>query len=112
MVRSRPTPQRSSESSGPFCAYVFLYSPLLFKSTKYNKSFYIETLNFDDDIKLYVLHNANPEDSASVEMVLSWLKEKGISQLQSVYLLTQERGMSFQQANYYVMHSKAWNQWQ
>jgi hypothetical protein len=69
----------------------------------------METLDFDEDIKQYVRYNANPEDSASVEMVLSWLKEKGISPSQSRYLLMNERGMSAGQADYYITHSKAWN---
>ena len=69
----------------------------------------MESLNFDKDIKEYVRYNANPDDLASIENVLLWLKEKGISQSQSVYLLNTERGISVQQANYYIMHSKAWN---
>jgi hypothetical protein len=60
-------------------------------------------------IKQYVRHNANPEDSASVEVVIVMVKRKGISQSQSVYLLTSERGMSSKQANYYVTHSKTWS---
>lgn len=68
-----------------------------------------DLLFIKEEIKEYVRANLRKGDEGSIEKVLSYLKENGVAQMQSVFLLTQELDITIHEANRYVMHSKAWN---
>jgi hypothetical protein len=68
-----------------------------------------DLLFIKDEIKDFAKANLKKGDEESIEKVLSYLKENGVAQMQSVFLLIQELEISIHEANRYVMNSRAWN---
>jgi hypothetical protein len=61
----------------------------------------------DEEMRSYFKQNY--KDGQSLENVLIELKERGYSQMQSVFLLIEQLKLSFVEANRIVLNSKAWN---
>ena len=62
----------------------------------------------DEIVKIF-RENYIPNDNESLQIVLKLLKNKGYSQMQSLFLLVQEMEMSFLEANQCILNSSAWN---
>lgn len=53
-----------------------------------------------------ILHTTYNE--LGIEAVIAFLKENGFSQLETVFILTSELNLSFNDANGFVLQSKSW----
>ena len=60
------------------------------------------------DIKEYFRQTYIQNDQEGVQRLLSSLRDKGCSQMQTVFLLYNEAKLSFQDANNIVQNSDAW----
>lgn len=62
-----------------------------------------------NEIRAYFKNNYMAEDANALQEIISYLKNAGCSQMQTVFLLIEEAAFSFKDANLAVMHSNAWN---
>jgi NifB/MoaA-like Fe-S oxidoreductase len=62
----------------------------------------------NDEMKFFFRNNYN-NDEESLQKTLVDLKQMGYSQMQSLFLLIEEVGISFKEANQIILDSKAWN---
>jgi hypothetical protein len=62
----------------------------------------------NEEMKIFFRSNYN-NDEESLQNTLVGLKQMGYSQMQSLFLLIEELGMSFMDANKTVLNSKAWD---
>ena len=61
-----------------------------------------------EDIKQFFRENYIPNDDDAMEKMVLSLKNRGCSQMQTVFLLINEAGMSFRNANRVIMNSPTW----
>jgi hypothetical protein len=68
-----------------------------------------ELFNIDEETKRFIRENLNKENINSIEDAIWHLANRGFSQFQTVYILTEIGQMPFKEANLCVMKSKTWN---
>jgi hypothetical protein len=62
-----------------------------------------------EEVLLLFRANYNKKDDNNLQKTLTKLKEMGVSQMESVFLLIKELNFSFTKANLTILNSEAWN---
>jgi len=63
----------------------------------------------DQSVKEHVKEKYFQESPSSIGEIIQYLKDKGVTQMPTVFLLVNELQIPFTKANEYVLNSKSWN---
>lgn len=63
---------------------------------------------YPEDVIKFIQSTYDEKNINSIEVILSFLRKKGYSQLQTVFLISKECKLSFTEANRFVMNSETW----
>ena len=64
--------------------------------------------SINEETKAFVSQTLNISNPESFEKIVEGLRQRGFSQLQSVFILIEVGKFTFQQANSIVLNSKTW----
>ncbi len=66
-------------------------------------------IQLSEKMKEYFRANYKNGDEESLQNTLIGLKRSGYSQMESLFLMVEEGGMTFVEANRTILNSRAWN---